>query len=101
MAGKAARRQLESSPSITARLISQPMTRKNSAISPSLIQWSTVLSRSSGPRCNGMAVAKRISYQPASGLLATTSASTAASSSSTPAADSSRMNSRIPPISRL
>ena len=47
--GSAAPRTEDSSPTSTSRLISRPTTKKNTAISPSLIQWVRSLETESSP----------------------------------------------------
>ncbi len=49
MIGSAAARGSDSSPTSSSRLISRPTTKKKIAISPSLIQWSSVCSSAHGP----------------------------------------------------
>ena len=95
--GRATCEGCDSAPSTTSRLISSPTSRKKSAISPSLIQSRTDLSRTIGPSEKPKRIRSRLSTASANGELASTRAAIAATSSGIAEAASLSMNS----LSRL
>ena len=82
--GRVARRTESSSPTSTSRLISRPMTRKNTAIRASLIHHCRSRLRSNPATRNSSSVCHRSSYEAAHGEFTQTSATTVARISSTP-----------------
>lgn len=82
-----------SSPVVTSRLISRPTTRKNRVIRPSLTQCCKSMPMLSPPSWTVAKVLHRCSYEPRSGELGQTSATTVAPRRKTPDASSVRRNS--------
>src|SRR5690606_13833488 len=87
--GSASRSNPASWPVSDSRLISSETSRKNTAISPSLIHSSHGLAIRNSPNTTATGMSRKPSYSEASGELAHTSASAAATISRMPLADSS------------
>ena len=86
--GKDACALLDNAPSKSSRLTSRPISIKNSAISPSLIQWINVLSISKLPTRTCISVSRKPWYIPDKGEFAKIIASTTAIINRMPPADS-------------
>ena len=79
--GTRTRRRLVSSPTENSRRTSRPITKKNSAIAPSLTQWRRSMAIPMSPTCTDTGVCHSATYCSDSGELAQATATVVAASS--------------------
>ena len=86
--GSAARRSSRSSPTTISRLTSSPTTKKKIAIRPSLTQWRSECTKSTGPNRRPTGVFQKARNGSAAGELARARAAAVTASSAIPLVDS-------------